>query len=206
MVGVVGAVMSDSESKSDREKDLKERWKVLDSEELLKLGYFRIRKDRCELPDGRIMPAYYVVEFNNWVQMLSITSNKQMILVEQYRHATGESYLELPGGSSEPQNGEDEATSALRELEEETGYTGKVEFLCLHEPNPALQSNQVQVYLATGCEKVHEQQLDPYEDINVLLKPVPEVYKMAEAGIFKHSLFLATLMLARPKLIELGLL
>ncbi|MEZ4873821.1 MAG: NUDIX hydrolase [Bdellovibrionales bacterium] len=178
----------------------------MESEELLRLGYFKIRKDKCELPDGRIMPAYYVVEFNNWVQMLSITTDEKLILVDQYRHATGEHYLELPGGSAEPHNGESEAQSALRELEEETGYSGDVEFLCLHEPNPALQSNQVHIYLATNCREIGKQNLDPYEDIQVVLKPVKEVYEMAEAGEFKHSLFLATLMLARPKLKAMGLL
>ena len=183
-----------------------EKWKVLDSEELLRLGYFKIRKDRCELPDGRIMPAYYVVEFNNWVQLLGLTEDGLVILVEQSRHATGETYLELPGGSSEPHNGETEADSALREMEEETGYTGDVEFLCLHEPNPALQSNQVHIYLATHCRLEKKQQLDPYEDIKVVLVPVKELYERAEKGEFKHSLFLATLFLARPKLEKLGYL
>lgn len=34
--------------------------KQLETKEIIKLGFFKIRSDKCELPDGRIMPNYYV--------------------------------------------------------------------------------------------------------------------------------------------------
>ena len=39
------------------------KWKTLDTKELYSTGFFRLRSDRCELPDGRVMPNYYVMEF-----------------------------------------------------------------------------------------------------------------------------------------------
>ena len=65
-------------------------WKKLASQELFAAGVFKLRSDRCELPDGRIMPNYYVLEFPDWVNIVPLSDDNQIVLVEQYRHATGE--------------------------------------------------------------------------------------------------------------------
>ncbi|RLA56016.1 MAG: NUDIX hydrolase, partial [Gammaproteobacteria bacterium] len=72
------------------------KWKMLETTELAKLGPFRIRQDKCQLPDGRIMPKYYVVEFPDWVHVIAITPEGMMVLVDQYRHAAEGRFLELP--------------------------------------------------------------------------------------------------------------
>lgn len=181
-------------------------WKILESEEILKLGVFRISKQKCEMPDGRIMPRYFVVDFSDWVHVVSITADGDMVLVDQYRHATKGKYLELPGGSTEPQSGESVAAAALRELEEETGYSGDMQLIGAFAPNPALQSNQVHVYLSTDSKKVKPQNLDPYEDLEVKLMPIKDVYQLAEQGKMGHGLMLASLMVAKNKLQELKFL
>ncbi|MGH8598552.1 MAG: NUDIX hydrolase, partial [Gammaproteobacteria bacterium] len=48
-------------------------WEVLSSDELYSHPYFRFRKDRCALPDERVMPAYYVMEFLDWVNVVALT-------------------------------------------------------------------------------------------------------------------------------------
>ncbi len=52
------------------------------------------------------------------------TPEPHIILVKQYRHPVGSQVIEFPAGLSE--TGEAHEITALRELEEETGYTGDV--------------------------------------------------------------------------------
>ncbi|HDY83113.1 MAG TPA: NUDIX hydrolase [Halieaceae bacterium] len=176
------------------------KWKMLETTELAKLGPFRIRQDKCQLPDGRIMPKYYVVEFPDWVHVIAITPEGMMVLVDQYRHAAEGRFLELPGGTTEPHIGESNSAGALRELEEETGYSGKLKHIGSHYPNPALQDNKVHVFLSLDCSLQKQQKLDPFEDLDVVLKPVAEVYQLVEEGKVLHGLMLGALFLARPYL------
>jgi len=126
-----------------------EKWKILETEVIMNLGLFRLRKDKCELPDQRVMPSYYVIDFADWVHMVPITRNGDVVVIRQYRHAAEDHFLEIPGGATDPKNNESPKGAALRELEEETGYSSKNVFeLGSHFPNPALQSNQLHSYLA----------------------------------------------------------
>lgn len=168
------------------------RWKVLKSTELFNSGLFKLRSDQCELPDKRVMPKYYVLDFPDWVNMVAVTTDKQMVLVEQYRHAAGEVFLEVPGGSTDSRS-EDPRLAAERELLEETGFkAGEVIECGTHFPNPALQSNRMHSYLALNCTKVAEPDLDPFEDLKVHLMPLAEAIRKWEDGEFTHSIIAAS--------------
>lgn len=112
------------------------RWKVLNTVEVLKARLFRLRSDQCELPDGRVMPSYYVMEFPDWVNVVPVTDDGQMVMIEQYRHAGGEMFLEIPGGSTHGVK-EEPRMAGERELLEETGYAAR-EWIHLgsHFPTP----------------------------------------------------------------------
>lgn len=171
-----------------------ESWKILNTEELLKTHFFRLRRDECELPDGRIMPHYYVTEYADWVNVVPITADDQIILIEQYRHAIGRVTYEIPGGALSFRSSETPEQAALRELREETGYMAEeIRFIGKHRPNPATQNNYMHTFVALGCHLEGEQNLDPYEDIRVLTKPIHEVIEMAFDGRIDHSIILASL-------------
>lgn len=181
---------------------MSKHWKVLDSEELFRSKVFRLRKDRCELPDQRVMPGYYVMEFPDWVHVIPVTTDGQIVMVRQYRHAAEDIFLEVPGGTTDP--GEEAQPAAERELLEETGYKAQSwRYLGAHSPNPALQSNKMHTYLALDCKKVAEPDLDPYEDIELELMSIKDVFKALEEGKVQHSLMMASLALARPELLKL---
>lgn len=170
------------------------KWKRLESTDIFSSGLFRLRSDRCELPDGKIMPRYFVLDFPDWVNILPVTKDNQVILLKQYRHASGQIHLEIPGGSLDPHRNESTEEGARREMIEETGYNSKeiVKVSC-HYPNPALQSNQTHTYIAYNCEKVQEQNLDPFEDLELYFCSVEQLEKHFYSGDFDHSIMLASL-------------
>ncbi len=58
-------------------------WKTLGTQEIFRTVFFKLRMDRCELPDGRIMPSYYVLDFPDWANIVPVTEDNRIILVEQ---------------------------------------------------------------------------------------------------------------------------
>jgi len=182
-----------------RDGDGTNEWQILRSDELYSTPYFRFRKDTCALPDERVMPAYYVWELVDWVNVVPLTEDGHIILVNQYRHAAQRRFYEFPGGTTEPGIEEQAEDAARRELREETGYeASELEYLGHHYPNPGIQNNRMHVYLATGCLKVGEPQLDTYEDIEVESINVQEFVQAVEQGRPMHSLMMASLTLALP--------
>jgi ADP-ribose pyrophosphatase len=154
--------------------------------------WFKMRKDKVQLPDGRIMYPYYVFEFPQWANALAITENGEAILVRQHRHAAGETMLEVPGGLVDPTDA-DPVDGVRRELLEETGYAfDHIELVAETYPNPALQNNRHFSYLATGGKKVAEQQLDANEDLEVVLVSMAELERMLRENEIRHALFVST--------------
>lgn len=177
------------------------KWKTLNSEELCKTPFFRLRKDRCELPNNKIMPNYYVMEWLPWVNIVALTSEKEIILIEQYRHGGGNISVEIPGGSMDPNPGETPLIAAKRELLEETGYsTDQFKLIGSHKPNPAIQDNELHTFLALNCKLVSAPHPDPFEFIRVFTSPIKTTFRMIERGEINHSLIIASLYMAKKHL------
>lgn len=141
------------------------KWKTLDSEYLYKTPFGNLRKDKCELPNGMIIDNYYVNEYTDWVNAIVITKDQQIVLVEQYRYAGNDFFLEIPAGKIE--EGESFEEGILREVRQETGFTSKSKPIKLGEfmVNPATQTNKIITYLIVEAYKEFEQNLDNTEEI-----------------------------------------
>ena len=157
------------------QKDL--TWKLLSSFYIHKGPWATLRTDRCEMPDGRIVEDYYVLEYNNWVNAVAITTDNKVLMVKQYRHAAGITSLEIPGGVID---GDESPVEGLRrELLEETGYQfDDFELLCTVYGNPSTANNQTFTYLAKGGIKVQEQSLDAHEELIVEEYTIAEVKQL----------------------------
>ena len=167
-------------------------WKVLESEYLVRRPWLTARRDRLELPDGRIIPEYYVLEYPDWVNVIAITKDGQFVMERQYRHAARKISLELPCGVME--EGETPLEAAQRELLEETGFGGgQWKKLMELSPNPSAMSNTTHCFLAIGVEKIAEQHLDETEELSVLFMTKEEVKRMLNENHICQALMVAPL-------------
>jgi len=176
-----------------------EKWKLLSSEYICKEPWATLRRDTCELPDGRINEHYYVLEYPDWVNMIGITEQNELLVIKQYRHGAGIISLEIPAGTTEA--GEDPKNAAVREMLEETGYQfDQIEEIAALYANPATSGNITYSYLMTGGKKVQEQDLDEHEEIDVYRIPLEEAKSMLLDNKFSQALHASALFYAFNKL------
>ena len=174
-------------------------WKKLSSEYIIKHQYFTARKDVCEMPDGTIVPEYFVVELPTSVCALAITEDNKVVMIKQYRHPIEQATLEIPGGFIDKD--EDPKVAVTRELLEETGFSfPNVEYVGKVAANPGVLDNYTYLFLATGGKKITVQNLDNHEDIEVLLLPVEEVKAMLQRNEFIQALHVCCMMYGFQKL------
>ncbi|WP_454804414.1 NUDIX hydrolase [Mucilaginibacter phyllosphaerae] len=177
-------------------------WKICSSEYIHKGPWATLRSDKCEMPDGRVVDQYYVLEYPNWANAVALTEDNKIIMVRQYRHAAGIVSLEIPGGVIE--DGENPEEGMRRELLEETGYQfNDVELLCTVYANPSTANNKTFCYLAKGGKKIQEQQLDEHEELEVQEYTIAEVKQLLADNKIAQALHCTGLFYALMKLGEL---
>ena len=168
-------------------KETPETWTRKQSEEVADCRVFKVREDFCERDSDAKKASFFVVENPDWVNVIALTKDKQVVLIEQFRHGSEEIILEIPGGMLD--DGEDAETAAKRELLEETGYSSD-EFVYLGKsrPNPAIQNNWIYHYAALNSEKTADTAFDEHESVVTKLVPLVEVESLVESGEITHSL------------------
>lgn len=150
------------------------------------------RKMRLESGEEHNEGDFYVLEAPEWVNVLPITEDKKVVLVEQFRYGIEQPTLEIPGGMVD--SGETPLEAIRRELAEETGYESeKWESLGKVSANPAIMTNYTHLYLAQNCEFTGfwEAEGDIHERIKVHALPLEEFLTMVEEGTIHHSIMVA---------------
>ena len=172
-------------------------FELLNSEVLMKGRAFCIRRDTLKTPDGR-ETKYDIIEHSGSVVIIPVDANGNILLVRQYRHATGGDLLELPAGTLD--GDEDPEVCAAREIREETGKAAeKLTKLGEFYLVPGYSTEFMVVYLATGLS-YNPLDADDDEFLSVEAVPVAEAFQMAERGEIPDAKSLAALFLARSSL------
>ena len=167
-----------------------ETWKRISSKEIADCRVFKVREDLCERMSDAEKATFFVIENPDWVNIIAITKDEEIVLIEQFRQGSGEVILEIPGGMVDV--GESAEDAARRELLEETGYSSdKFVLLGKSHPNPAIQENTLYHFLALNAEKTHETTFDEHESLVTKLVSLKEMKKLILTGKITHSLVLA---------------
>jgi 8-oxo-dGTP pyrophosphatase MutT (NUDIX family) len=161
-------------------------WKVLSSERVLDATHLRVRRECIELPDGTIIPDYYITENRGWVGIVPITEDGHFIINKQYKHGIGLEVLEFPAGGIDDDE-EDPVQTAHRELMEETGYSttpDQMEQLSHMLANPSGAVTEIWWYIAYNVSKTGMQKIDPVEVIENFLVTPAELLALIHNGEF----------------------
>ncbi|MEM7584218.1 MAG: NUDIX hydrolase [Acidobacteriota bacterium] len=166
--------------------------------------WISLRADSCTTPAGESVAPYYVLEYPDWVNVVPITGENEVVLVRQYRHGIGRALLELPCGAIDDSD-ETPVNAAKRELLEETGFASS-EFVPtgVLAPNPATHSNFTHCFLATNCEKVADASPESTEDLELQLQPLPEFVDAVLRGELLQALHVGSVLFALARLGYLG--
>lgn len=166
-------------------------WNNLEREELLHCRVFTVDRVLNQSPTSGRKDDFFVLGSADWVNVIALTPDEKVVLVEQYRHGTDRVTLEIPGGLVDPVDA-GPLEAGPRELLEETGYRGEsAEQIGTVEPNPSIQSNRCSTLLIRNAVRVAEPSLDPNEEMRTTLRSLGEIGTLIRTGDIRHALVVA---------------
>lgn len=175
-----------------------QRWEKLARRSLAVTRILELTLTGFRHPGRQTEREFVVIEAPDWVNVVALTPDHRLVLVNQFRYGSNDFSLEVPGGVVDP--GEDPVTAGVRELEEETGFTGGPPIpLGSVRPNPAMQNNRCHLILVPDARRTAAAlEWDPDEEFEILEVPVEEAYARAYRGEITHAMALDALLLFRP--------
>jgi 8-oxo-dGTP pyrophosphatase MutT (NUDIX family) len=177
-------------------------WETLSYQQVLDSPYLKIRCEQVAVPDGPIIPDYYIIENRGWVGIVPVTEDGRFLLNKQYKHGIGRVVIEFPAGGIDADE-DDPLLTARRELMEETGYSfadDAVELLVHMIENPTRENTRAWIYLARNVRKTGEPKADPVEAIENLLVTPRELLALIHNGEFAVQGQIAAAYMALEKL------
>lgn len=171
---------------------------IVSTEPLYAGRVIALRIEEIELPNGR-RSRLELVDHPGAAAIVPIDDQGNVLLVRQYRHAAAGAWLlEVPAGKLDP--GEDAATGAARECEEETGYRpGRLESLGGIWTTPGFTNEWIHLFLARDLV-AGRQDLQEDESLSVERLPLARALTMAIDGGIDDGKSIAALVRAAQRL------
>lgn len=155
---------------------------------------FSVLRKECKHPARESARDFFALDCPDWVNVLALTPQQELVLVNQFRFGIEACALEIPGGMID--EGEDALTAGLRELKEETGFVGShARIIGSVWPNPAIMNNRCWFVLVENAVKKAEPQWDRDEEIEVSVEKVESVFRKVQEGKIAHALVVSGLSL-----------
>jgi ADP-ribose pyrophosphatase len=172
--------------------------KIISSKVVFTGRVFGVKSEHVIEPNGVEATREFVTHSGS-VVVLPVFPDEGILMIRQYRHATGLFLWELVAGRKDP--GESFAQGARRELKEETGYTARRwEKLMDLFPTPGFVSERLVIFLAQGLEsgKAHPEDDERIMQRILALREAERWIRSGKirdaksvAGILYYSRFLA---------------
>lgn len=151
----------------------------LESREIFRGRTIRLDVDKVRLPNGKVMD-FEMAHHSGAAAVVPLLPNGDVLLIRQYRYATGGWLLEVPAGKLDP--GEAPEACAVRETEEETGYRpAELQPLGWIWTSPGFLDEKIWLFLATGCEPT-QQNVGEDEVLEIERMPAREAIDKARRG------------------------
>lgn len=168
-------------------------WESFPPEILYETPYFSLAAHQVVNPKG-VESRYFFLNSDNWVKIIPVTPEGEVVLVNQYRPSVHEYSLEVPGGVVDSAD-EDPGAAARRELLEETGFTtNDLRPLGWAFANPGVQTTRCFFFAAFDVQRTETPQLEQTECIEVVRVPLAEIPPLIESNRIVHSLVIAAFM------------
>lgn len=176
-------------------KSIDKKWTLVKSKPVFESKWLSVFENDYKLPNGKELKNYYHLARPNYVLIIAIDKDKNIIVERNYRRGVDDFVYELPAGWIDEKETPDEA--ARRELAEETGYIAEVKILGEIYPQPSFSSMIAYVALAKIDHSLKdEQKLDHDEHIKYELISLRLIKQMIAEGKIKDMGFLSALQLA----------
>jgi ADP-ribose pyrophosphatase len=168
-------------------------WKKISSKPAGDFRIFTIRSDVKISPRTGKEHDFFVLDSVDWVNVVAVTPQNELVMVEQFRHGSNTVELEIPGGMTDAHETDPVATG-VRELREETGYEGEnARLLGKVFANPAIMSNTCYTVIVENCRLKHGVEFDHGEDIITRLVPVADIPRLVTEEKIRHPLVVVAL-------------
>jgi ADP-ribose pyrophosphatase len=170
-------------------------WRILSSEYRIDTRFLKLRADRVELPSGDVVEEYFIRESHGFCIVFALTPDENVLLVRQYKHGASEIVVELPSGMID--EGETPEHCAVRELAEETGFTGTPpQLVRTFLADPTSADTRFHLFVVRDARRTCEPCLDVTEEIHVDVASLDEVRAMALDGRIAGGSHVAAVLVA----------
>lgn len=172
------------------------KWKLKSSKPVFESKWLTIKSNDYELPNGDIAKEYYHLYRPDYVLVIAHMDNN-ILIEKQYRRGVDDFVYELPAGWVDKNETLEQA--AIRELKEETGYTGDATFLGTLYPQPGFSSMLAHIVEIELSGTIEDRNLEKDENIEFELMNIDKVGLMISENKFQDMGMLSALNLFKQK-------
>lgn len=166
-------------------------WKRVATELVYECHVFTLQRHRSHFSRDDSEHEFHVLEAPDWVNIVPLTRERDVVMVRQFRHGVGDYTLEIPGGMVDHAD-ESPAVAARREMLEESGFDSeRIEPLGVVHPNPAIQGNRCHSFVAYDVARRQLPEFDSTEETEVVVVSLGSIPDMMRAGRITHALVVA---------------